>query len=128
MGHVLIVDDAQELREMLRAVLEDEGYRMTEAANGGAALDLLRHSRERLVVLLDYLMPHGDGKRVLQAVSQDAVLSTRHAYVLLTARTRLSLPVLELTNTLAIPVVRKPFELEGLLTTVAQALSRLEAW
>lgn len=57
-------------------------------------------------------MPHGDGKRVSQAVSQDAALSTRHAYVVLSARMRLSLPVWELANTLSIPVVRKPFELE----------------
>jgi two-component system, NtrC family, nitrogen regulation response regulator NtrX len=127
MGPILIVDDDQDLRELLREILEDEGYRVTEVANGGAALELLRRSQERWVVLLDYLMPHGDGKRVLQAVSQDAVLSTRHAYVLLTARSRLSLPVLEVTNTLSIPIVRKPFELETLLATVAQALSRLEA-
>lgn len=104
-----------------------KAYRVTEAANGATALVLLRRSQERWVVLLDYLMPNGDGKRVLQAVSQDAALSTRHAYVLLTARTRLSLPVLELASALTTPVVRKPFELEVLLATVAQALSRLEA-
>ena len=127
MGHVLIVDDDQELRELLREILEDEGYQVTEVADGETALDLLRRSQERFVVLVDYLMPKGGGKRMLQEVSQDAVLSTRHAYVLLTARTRLSLPVLGLTNTLSIPVVRKPFELEILLATVAQALKRLEA-
>ena len=74
------------------------------------------------------LLPHGDGKRVLQTVSRDAALSTRPVSVLLTGRPRLSLPVLELARTLTIPVVRKPFELEVLLMTVAQALSRLEAW
>jgi hypothetical protein len=63
---------------------------------------------------------------MLQAVSRDAVLSTRHFYVLMTARSRLSLPVLELTDMLSIPVVRKPFELEVLLTTVAQVFSRVE--
>ena len=126
MGPVLIVDDDQELRDLMREILEEEGYRVLDAADGDTALDLLCRSPERWVVLLDYLMPHGDGKRVLQRVSQDAALSTRHRFVLLTARTRLSLPVLELVEGLSIPVVRKPFELEVLLATVAQAFSRGE--
>ena len=90
------------------------------------ALDLLRRSPARFVVLLDYLMPGADGKRVLQVVSQDAVLSTRHVYVLLTARRRLSLP-LDVVNTLSMPVVYKPFDLNDLLVTVAQAQTRLDA-
>ena len=126
MGQVLIVDDNPELRELLREILEEEGYQVIEASDGDTALDLLRRSQEQWVVLLDYLMPHGDGKRVLQTVSRDAALSTRHVYILLTARMRLSLPVLELAEGLSIPVVRKPFELEVLLATVAQALSRVE--
>jgi CheY-like chemotaxis protein len=127
MGQVLIVDDDQALRELLREILEEEGYQVLEAADGDTALDLLQHSSERWVVLLDYLMPHGGGKRVLQTVSQDAALSTRHAYILLTARTRLSLPVLEAAEVLSVQVVRKPFDLEGLLATVAQAFSRIKA-
>lgn len=47
MGHILIVDDDQELRDLLREILEEEGYQVTEAANRGAALDLLRSSQER---------------------------------------------------------------------------------
>lgn len=126
MGPVLIVDDDQALRELLREILEEEGYRVREAVDGDTALDLLRGSQERWVVLLDYLMPHADGKRVLQTVSRDAALSTRHVFILLTARTRLSLPVLEAAEVLSIPVVRKPFDLEVLLAAVAQAFSRIE--
>jgi CheY-like chemotaxis protein len=127
MGPVLIVDDDQELRDLLREILEEEGYRVREAADGDTALDLLRSSQERWVVLLDYLMPHGGGKRVLQTVSRDAALSTLHSYVLLTARTRLSLPVQEAAQGISIPVVRKPFDLEVLLATVAQACNRIAA-
>ena len=71
-------------------------------------------------------MPHGGGKQVLQTVSQDTVLSTRHGYILLTARTRLSMPVMEAADVLSVPVVRKPFDLEVLLATVAQSFSRIE--
>jgi CheY-like chemotaxis protein len=127
MGQVLIVDDDPTLRELLREVLEEEGYSVIQAAEGNAALDLLRSSPHGLVVLLDYLMPSGGGKRVLQIVSRDAALSTRHAFVLLTARMRISAPVLETAKTLSMPVVHKPFDLEALLVTVAEAQKRLEA-
>jgi CheY-like chemotaxis protein len=126
MGQVLIVEDDQAQRKFLRAVLEDDGYRVTEAAEGNAALDFLRRGQERFVVLLDYGMPGMGGKHLLQLVSQDAVLSTRHVYVLLTARRRLSLPA-DVVRTLSLPVVYKPFDLEALLVTVAQAQQRLEA-
>lgn len=112
MGPVLLVDDDQELQELLREILEEAGYCVTEAADGDTALDVLRRSRSSGWCCWIRLLPHGDGKHVLQAVSQAGALSTRHSYVLLTARTRLSLPVLELANSLSIPVMRKPFELE----------------
>ena len=125
MGQVLLVEDDQAQRKFLRAVLEDEGYRVTEAAEGNAALDSLRRSQERFVVLLDYSLPGMGGKQLLSLVSRDAVLSTRHVYVLLTARRRLSLPA-EVVQALSLPVVYKPFDLEDLLVTVAEAQKRLE--
>ncbi len=124
MGQVLIVDDDPRQRELMRSVLEEEGYRVAEAADGSGALDLLRRSEQRLVVLLDYLMPKVGGKQVLQAVSQDAALATRHVYVLLTARRRLSLPA-DVVNTLSVRILYKPIDLNDLLVTVAEAQRRL---
>ena len=72
-GQVLSVDDHVTQRELMRQVLEEEGYRVTEAAEGAAALALLRSSEGRFVVLLDYLMPGLDGKGLLHLVSQDAL-------------------------------------------------------
>jgi CheY-like chemotaxis protein len=80
-----------------------------------------------LVVLLDYVMPGEANTQPLQIISRNATLSTRHAYVLLTARASMSMPVLEAAQTLSIPVVRKPFDQDALLVTVAQAQQRLEA-
>ena len=124
MGYVLVVDDDPTLRELLCEVLKGEGYSVLQAAEGNAALDLLRSSPHRLVVLLDYLMPGMGGKGLLAMISRDATLSTRHAYVLLTARTRISRPVLETAHTRSMPVVRKPFDLEAFLVTVAEAQRR----
>ena len=125
-GQVLSVDDHVTQRELMRQVLEEEGYRVTEAAEGAAALALLRSSEGRFVVLLDYLMPGLDGKGLLHLVSQDALLSTRQVYVLLTARRRLSLSA-DVVNTLSLPAVYQPFDLNDLLVTVAEAQKRVEA-
>jgi CheY-like chemotaxis protein len=39
---ILVVDDESSMRHMLQLVLEKEGYQVTETAEGGVALELLR--------------------------------------------------------------------------------------
>jgi CheY-like chemotaxis protein len=57
---VLVVDDDADLRELLRRLLQREGYRVVEAENGRAALDRIREARPGLI-LLDLMMPEMDG-------------------------------------------------------------------
>jgi CheY-like chemotaxis protein len=57
---VLVVDDDAVLRQLLRRMLEPEGYRVVEAENGRAALERLREAAPG-VVLLDLMMPEMDG-------------------------------------------------------------------
>lgn len=125
---VLVVDDDEGIRDTLRIVLEDAGYEVLEAADGLAALDLLRASRQRLIVLLDMMMPRLDGAGVLGTVAGDHGLSHRNAYVMLTATSHtLSLAFANLLTNLSVPVVRKPFDVDKLLDTVSQAAQRLHA-
>ena len=58
--HVLVVEDDEMMRLILRRILEDEGYVVTEAANGLEALERLRSAIPG-AVLLDLLMPVMDG-------------------------------------------------------------------
>jgi len=55
-GHVLIVDDHEDFREMLTTVLESEGFRVDTAGNGAEALARLEVHKPRLI-LLDLMMP-----------------------------------------------------------------------
>ncbi len=126
MPRVLIVDDDKATREVLREALEEEGYEVAEASDGLGCLEALRTSQEGIVVLLDQLMPRLDGVGVLRAVRDEPSLASRHVYVLLTARTRISTPIRELAAALAVPVVRKPFDLETLFQVIDQASRRLE--
>ena len=60
-GGVLVVEDDCDIRNALRDVLEDEGYRVRTAANGREALDLLESAGAPCVILLDLMMPVMDG-------------------------------------------------------------------
>ncbi|HSB41516.1 MAG TPA: GAF domain-containing protein [Methylomirabilota bacterium] len=57
---VLVVDDDAGLRQLLRRMLEPEGYAVVEAENGRVALDRLREVAPS-VILLDLMMPEMDG-------------------------------------------------------------------
>ncbi len=59
-GDVLVVDDDVDTRQRLRHVLERDGWTVDEAANGAEALQRLRQTPPR-VVLLDLTMPVMDG-------------------------------------------------------------------
>jgi CheY-like chemotaxis protein len=64
---VLVVDDDAEVRRILVASVRAKGLPIDEAADGNAAIDLLKEHRYA-VVLLDLLMPGVDGFAVLAAI------------------------------------------------------------
>lgn len=123
---VLVVDDDQAIRETLRLVLEDSRYVVLEAADGQTALRIARESEDRMVVLLDLIMPGFDGEQVLSAVAGDETLATRHVYVLMTAAHKRLNPTLKaLLEMVNAPIMQKPFDLDTLLNTIADAGKRL---
>lgn len=124
---ILIVDDDEGIRETLHFMLDDAGYVVIEAENGAEALNLLRASEERMVVLLDVKMPILNGEELLEAVARDTHRLQRHAYVIDTASPQALTPrMTELIAELAIPFVPKPFDMDELLETIRQAASRLQ--
>ena len=70
---VLVVDDNDVNRDLLRIRLEREHYQVEEAANGELALAALRQ-RPFDLVLLDVMMPVLDGVATLKAIKMDASL------------------------------------------------------
>lgn len=127
-AHILIVDDDQALRELLRLLLRREGYAVAEADDGERALEILRGATARMVVLLDLRMPRLGGDAVLETVEAEDHALSEHAYVLVTANSLGITPrFAALLQRLAVPVVAKPFEVKKLLRTVEQAAARLPA-
>lgn len=64
---VLVVDDEDEIRQLLRLYLEKDEYYVLEAADGEAALEIIK-SNEIDLVLLDIMMPKVNGYQVLKEI------------------------------------------------------------
>lgn len=75
-SRLLIVEDDQVNREMLKAILEDQ-YVVLEADNGRDALEIVKQRREAITaVLSDIVMPVMDGFELLDEIKKDELLST----------------------------------------------------
>jgi CheY-like chemotaxis protein len=66
MADILLVEDKDSLRRVLRLTLENAGYTVAEAIDARAALNEIATSRHRRV-LTDLRMPNGSGLDVLRA-------------------------------------------------------------
>lgn len=68
---VLVVEDEENLRSVIRRLLEGEGYRVLEAGNGASALDVLEKSDHNVgLVLTDLRMPVMDGRQLAAALAR----------------------------------------------------------
>ncbi len=67
--YVIVIDDEQDIREVLRVTLEDAGYRVGTAADGEAGLALCRRSLPQIVIT-DIRMPGMDGLQVLETIKR----------------------------------------------------------
>ena len=80
-GKVLVVDDEKKIVDLLRAYLEREGYRVVEALDGRAALEVFRREKPDLIVL-DLMLPQIDGLEVCRQIRRTSDVPI----IMLTAR------------------------------------------
>ncbi len=67
---LLIVDDEQNMREIIRAKLEAANFEVAEAENGNQGINLARELKPD-IILLDIVMPEMDGIEVLYKLRED---------------------------------------------------------
>lgn len=114
---ILVVDDEDDVRESVREVLSDEGYRVVDTADGTLVLDLIRQERPELV-LLDIWMPQVDGIGLLKEIKiQEPGLNV----VMVSGHGNIHTAVTA-TKFGAFDFLEKPVSLDGLLLTVQRAL------
>lgn len=70
MPRVLVVDDDDEVREMLRQMLERKGYEVTTAADGKQGIARYREDPPDLIVL-DIVMPEKEGLETIMELRRD---------------------------------------------------------
>jgi CheY-like chemotaxis protein len=114
---VLLVEDDDDIRETLAAILGARGYDVVAAADGRSALQQIRALGSRpAVILLDLQMPVMDGEAFLQEQQHDALLA--------------NVPVVVVTAQLMLPpsfppnvraVYTKPVALAEILAAVQRA-------
>lgn len=74
-GRILVIDDEDDVREVLRLHLEGAGYNILEAKNGEAAVDVLRSADNMVnvgVILCDVRMPKVNGVKCVDFLRQEA--------------------------------------------------------
>ncbi len=69
MARILVIDDDVQIREMLRQMLEFEGYEVIEAANGKEALKLQQQTPADLVIT-DLIMPEKEGIETIRELRE----------------------------------------------------------
>jgi hypothetical protein len=69
---ILVVEDDPSSRAMLRAIFENAGYEVAEAAHGMAALDLLRGAPLPDIVTTDLMMPIMNGNELIRQLRADS--------------------------------------------------------
>jgi UDP-3-O-[3-hydroxymyristoyl] N-acetylglucosamine deacetylase len=114
---ILVVDDEDRVRESIREILSDEGYRVIEAGDGTKVLDLIKSERPHLV-LLDIWMPQVDGIGLLKDIKkQEPALNV----IMISGHGNIHTAVTA-TKLGAFDFIEKPLSLDGLLLTVQRAL------
>ncbi len=79
---ILVVDDEQRMRKLVRDFLEKEGYQVLEAGNGMEAMEQFYQDKDIALIILDIMMPKMDGWQVLREIRQ----TSKVPVIMLTAR------------------------------------------
>ncbi len=82
-GYILIVDDEQRMRSLIKDFLKQKNYSSLEAADGEEALQVFEENKNKIkLILLDVMMPKLDGWSVLRQIRQ----TSNVPIIMLTAR------------------------------------------
>lgn len=123
--NILIIDDDQDLREIIKLLLEAENFGVYLAGNGQEAIDLLKNldfAKQIDLILLDLMMPIMDGFHFLQWLRQETNL-TMPVLVLSARKTPHTLEQVLAAGGTAL--VYKPLEAPELIQQVKQVLNIL---
>ena len=81
--YILVVDDEQRMRKLIKDFLKTKGYSILEAEDGEKAIEIFEENKNKIsLILLDVMMPKLDGWSVLRQIRQESKVPI----IMLTAR------------------------------------------
>ena len=121
MAKILIIDDERSIRNTLKEILEYEGYKIDQAADGAEGLEMIKKGKYDLA-LCDIKMPKMDGMEVLVEVQK---IKPELAMIMISGHGNIETAV-ECTKNGAYDFISKPPDLNRLLITVRNALDKTD--
>ena len=115
---VMVVDDELQMCNVLRRVLEKEGYEVITAQDGETALRFIPEKKPN-VILLDMMMPGIDGREVCRRIRE---LSTKTKIIYVTAKVEQDPTKLKELRSEADAIIAKPATRKQILSTVSRVL------
>ncbi|MBI3599391.1 MAG: UDP-3-O-[3-hydroxymyristoyl] N-acetylglucosamine deacetylase, partial [Nitrospinae bacterium] len=121
-GHILIVDDEENILSSLEGILTDEGFSILKAKDGAEALKMIKSGNPDLV-LLDIWIPGLDGIQTLKAIKKiradlNVIMMSGHGTIETAVRA---------TKLGAFDFIEKPLSLESVISTVRSALEHAKS-
>jgi DNA-binding NtrC family response regulator len=117
--NILVVDDDDSGRDALTMLLRSAGYRVTSAATGESALDLISHERYQVIVS-DLILPDKSGFDILQKVQKE---SPATEVIMVTGHGSAQTAVRAMKEG-AIDYITKPIDFDELKIVVTKALEK----
>lgn len=117
MDKILIVEDTDSLREVLKSVLETEGYQVEAFSNAENAIEAVKRNKYSCI-LADFKLPQKNGIDLLKATRE---VSADIPFLLMTAYGSIEIAI-EAMKSGANDFITKPFEPEYLITVIKEVL------
>lgn len=120
-GRILVVDDEEKIRKLVKDFLVKKGYEVIEAKDGEEALDLFYDQKDISLIILDVMMPKINGYQVLKEIRETSQIPI----IMLTAKVEESDELLGFELGVD-EYVCKPFSPKTLVARVEAILHRRE--
>jgi DNA-binding response OmpR family regulator len=114
---ILVVEDEENIRKVVKKILEINEFEVLEACDGAAAMDIF-YSEKVDLIILDWMLPKIDGIEVLKMVRQESSVPI----LMLTAKTQDD-DEIEGLEVGANDYLKKPFSIKVLITRVKKLLN-----
>lgn len=122
MQKILVADDEEDIRLIIKFALEDKGYKVITVSDGAEAVAIADKEKIDLIIL-DAAMPKMDGYEACKKLKKDA--KTKDIPVVFLTAIDLQKDKLKSRRLGAVKFIAKPFEIEALIEEIASILNNI---